>query len=64
MSVPARGGRLSDVLIDGIGISIAAFLLTRKPEDKRLPWWAWVLGGAVVIGLIWVLALYPFGSFG
>ncbi len=64
VSVPARGGRLSDVVIDGIGIAVAAYLLTRKPDHKRLPWWGWILGGTVVIALIWVFANFPFGSFG
>jgi len=63
VSVPARGGRLSDVVIDGIGIAVAAFLLTRDTDAKRIPWWGWLLGTAGVIGLIGLFANFPFGSF-
>ena len=63
VSVPARGGRLSDVVIDGIGIAVAAFLLTRKPEANRIRWWVWLIGAAGVIGLIGLFANFPFGSF-
>lgn len=64
VSVPARGGRLSDVVIDRIGIAVAAFLLTRDTDAKRIPWWGWLLGTVGIIGLIGLFPNFPFGSFG
>lgn len=64
VSIPARGGRLSDVLIDAIGISIAAYFLSRDERSKPIPWWGFPLILSAVLALIWALAMYPFGAFG
>lgn len=64
VSIPARGGRLSDVLIDAIGITIAAYFLSRDKKSEPIPRWGWAIGVTGVLALIWALAMFPFGSFG
>lgn len=59
--VRSRGGRLSDVCIDMIGIAVAWYLLDGKDVVRvsRLGRW---LVCAAVIGAIYWLAMTPFGS--
>lgn len=64
VSIPARGGRLSDVLIDAIGITLAAYFLSRNEKSAPIPWWGRLTGAATVLALIWALAMFPFGGFG
>ncbi len=61
-SVAARGGRLSDVVIDCIGIACSAFLISQSRKNLRLPPLTVVLGLLVTFGAIGLLALYPFGD--
>lgn len=56
--IPGRGGRLSDVCLDLVGILTAAYLSEKsstltKPQKIVLAF--------AVLGLIYVLAMFPFG---
>ena len=62
--VPARGGRVSDWLIDMIGIVLAWGWVNRGGVFATVPKPWQVLGGIAVVaasvGLLWLLASYPF----
>lgn len=59
VSVPGRGGRFSDVLIDWMGI-LGVMVFGSLFHRKRWGALALCMGGA--IGLIWLLSFFPFGS--
>ena len=62
--VPFRGGRLSDVLIDFIGILLCHNLLAIKEKrDDRRNLWIEVTKWFVAVVLIFLLSIYPFGTF-
>jgi hypothetical protein len=58
--VSQRGGRLSDVCIDLIGVLVAWYLLDRRAE-KPLKRWQTGLAVLSVVALIAVLSFVPFG---
>lgn len=61
--IPGRGGRLSDVCLDVVGILSAAYL---AEHGSKLSRGQKVLFALALIGLIYVFAMFPFGqlSFG
>ncbi|HMS56042.1 MAG TPA: VanZ family protein [Fimbriimonadaceae bacterium] len=61
-SVASRGGRLSDVAIDCIGILTAALLITGRRKQKLLSRRSLLLGGLLILGAIGLLSLHPFGD--
>lgn len=62
--VASRGGRLSDVLIDAIGVILAwrIFANLDLPKHRRAPLWTWAIGLAVGTALVFALAHFPFGD--
>jgi hypothetical protein len=57
--IPGRGGRLSDVCLDLVGILVAAYLSENGPKLTRTQK---VLIAVAVVGLIYVFAMFPFGQ--
>lgn len=62
--VASRGGRLSDVLIDALGVLLAwrIFAHFERPKAARAAWWTWVLGIAVGTTAVFLLGHFPFGD--
>ena len=59
--IPARGGRLSDVMIDAIGIILVCLLVTTTKDQKTTLRRTFIAIAAV--GFIEFLSLHPFGTF-
>jgi len=62
--VASRGGRLSDVLIDALGIFLAWQMVANfeRPKHQRAALWKWLIGLAVGGAAVYLLAHFPFGD--
>lgn len=62
--VASRGGRLSDVLIDALGVVLAwlIFANLELPKEDRAPVWKWVVGLVSGAALVFGLSHVPFGD--
>lgn len=62
--VASRGGRLSDVLIDTLGVALAwcIFAHIEIPKEGRASLWKWVAGVAIGTVVVFFLAHFPFGD--
>ena len=61
--VKFRGGQLSDVVIDAIGITVACLLIDWRKDGKKIPPLRVIALLALAITLIGAIALNPFGKF-
>lgn len=62
--VASRGGRLSDVLIDALGIVLAWQISANleRPKPERASGWKWLIGLVIGCAAVYLLAHFPFGG--